>query len=258
LIKNILPDEIYYLAAVHLSSADKQMQEGELFQQSFDINVKAYINFLEAVRLHSPETKIFYAASSHIFGDPASSPQDEKTPLQPNCIYGITKTAGVNVSHFYRENHNIHTCVGIFYNHESPLRESKYVSKKIVETAVAIKKGKAKDLILGNIDSEIDWGFAPDYMEAVYKIMQLNYPDDFIISSGELHSIKDFVAGVFDYLQLDWQKFIKINPALITKKQKRNLFGNNEKIKKTTGWKVKVSFDSMIKILIDEELRKYA
>ena len=257
IIKNFQPDEIYYLAAVHQSSADESIEEGELFQKSIDINVKAFINFLDAVRLCSSHTKIFYAASSHIFGNPLTSPQDEHTPVYPNCIYGITKAAGMHACHFYRENHNIFASVGIFYNHESPLRKSKYVSKKIVESAVSIKKKNGGELVLGNIDAKIDWGYAPDYMEAAFRALQQKNADDFIISSGSLHSIKDFVSGVFNYLKLDWTKYVKINPALITKKQKQNLFGNNQKIKQRTGWIPNVNFESLIKILVDEELKNY-
>jgi len=256
-IRKILPDEVYFLAAVHQSSADVQMEDGELFQKSFDLNVKAFINFLEAIRLHLPKTKIFYAASSHVFGNPEKYPQDESTLLNPNCIYGITKTAGMRTSYYYRENHNVFASVGIFYNHESPLRESKYVSKKIVETAVSIKFEKKNELILGNLESEIDLGYAPDYMRAVHAMMQLSKPDDFIISSGERHMIKNFVEGVFDCLSLDWRKFVKTNPLLITKKQKRNLFGDNRKIKIATGWFPSVSFEGLIKILVDAEMQKH-
>ncbi len=255
-IKNILPNEVYFLAAIHQSSADIHIEDGELFQKSFDLNVKAYINFLEAIRLYSPKTKIFYAASSHIFGNPSTSPQNESTPLNPNCIYGITKTAGIRIGHFYKENHAIFSSVGIFYNHESPLRESKYVSKKIVETVVAIKQGKKNELILGNLESQIDWGYAPDYMKAVYQMMRQEKSDDFIISSGELHTIKDFAEGVFDYLGLDCKKYVKVNPSLITKKQKQNLFGNNRKIQSATGWTPSVSFNELIKILVDAEIKK--
>jgi GDPmannose 4,6-dehydratase len=257
-VKKFQPNEIYFLAAVHQSSVDKKIEDGELFHRSFNINVKSLVNFLESIRLFSPKTRLFYAASSHIFGNPVSFSQNENTTLNPNCVYGITKTAGLRTCHFYRENYNVFASVGIFYNHESPLRESKYVSKKIVETAVAIKKKKNQELILGNLESEIDWGYAPDYMSAVYQIMQLDKPDDFVISSGKIHSIKDFVQGVFNYLGLDWQKYVKINSALITKKQKKNLYGDNSKIKNVTGWFPKTDFNSMIKILVDEELKKYA
>lgn len=257
LIKHEKPDELYYLAAVHQSSADKKMEEGELFQKSIDINSKAFINFLEAVRLHSPQTKIFYAASSHIFGETQSQMQDETTPLNPNCIYGITKTMGIRACYFYRDNHNIFASVGIFYNHESPLRASKYVSKKIVETAVAIKRGLADKLILGNLDHRVDWGHAPDYVEAAYRILQLSQPDIFIISSGVTHTIEDFIEGVFASLGLDWHKYVELNPNLITKKQKQNLAGNHQKLQDATGWKNSVTFNELIKILVDAELEKH-
>jgi GDPmannose 4,6-dehydratase len=258
LVKNYQPDELYYLAAVHQSSSDKQMEEGELFQKSIDINAKAFINFLEAIRLHSKQTKIFYAASSHIFGETLSPIQDETTPLNPNCIYGITKTMGIRACYFYRDNYDVFASVGIFYNHESPLRASKYVSKKIVETAVAIKNGLKDKLTLGNLDQRVDWGYAPDYVDAAYRILQLKSPGDFVISSGTTHSIKDFTVGVFSYLGLDWQKYVEINPNLITKKQKQNLSGNNKKLKNATGWENSVTFSGLIKILVDAELEKHA
>ena len=257
LLKKIQPDEIYFLAAVHQSSSDKPIEDGMLFQKSLDLNVKALINFLENIRKHSQSSKLFYAASSHIFGSPATFPQNELTPFHPDCIYGITKTAGIGACRFYRENHKIFASVGIFYNHESPLRESKYVSKKIVKSAIEIKKGLKTELILGNLESQIDWGYAPDYMRAVHALMQLPNPDDYIISSGAIHTIKDFVSEVFTYLGLDWTKFVKVDPSLITKKQKHNLFGNNQKIKKATGWSPSADFKTLTKILVDEELKKY-
>lgn len=258
LVKRYQPDELYYLAAVHQSSSDKQMEEGELFQKSIDINAKAFINFLEAVRLHSKHTKIFYAASSHIFGETTSLMQDETTPLNPNCIYGITKTMGIRACYFYRDNYHVFASVGIFYNHESPLRASKYVSKKIVETAVAIKRGLKDKLILGNLDHRVDWGYAPDYVEAAYRLLQLQSPGDYVIASGTTHSIKDFTEGVFSYLGLDWQKYVEVNPTLITKKQKQNLTGNNKKLKNATGWENSVTFSQLIHILVDAELEKHA
>lgn len=257
LLANFQPDEIYFLAGVHQSSSDVQIEEGELFQRSIDVNVKALVNFLESIRKASLNSKIFYAGSSHIFGSPDKSPQDELSPFRPVCIYGISKTTGIEACHYYRESHNMFASVGIFYNHESPLCVSKFVSRKIVEAAVAIKKELQRELVLGNLESQIDLGYASDYMRAVQMIMQLPEPDDFIISSGEIHTIKDFVIRVFDYLGLDWAEFVKVNPALITKKQKKNLFGNNQKIRNATGWSPSVNFDGLIKILVDEELKKH-
>ncbi len=256
-VKKIQPDEIYFLAAVHQSSSDKQMDDGTLFRKSLDLNLIALVNFLETVRKFAPGCKLFYAASSHVFGSPSVSPQDESTPFQPECIYGVTKTAGVRTCHFYREHHSIFASVGIFYNHESPLRESKYVSKKIVETAAAIKKGLKTELVLGDLESQIDWGYAPDYMRAVYAMMQLPEAGNFVISSGAIHTIKDFVVEVFLQLNLDWTKFVKVDPTLITKKQKKNLFGSSYKIKNATGWFPSVDFKGLTKILVDEEMKKH-
>lgn len=256
LIKAYQPDEVYYLAAVHQSSADKPIAEGELFQKSIDINLKAPVNFLESIRLHSSNTKFFFAASSHIFGNPSQIQQDEETPFNPVCIYGTTKTAGINASRYYRNNHGIFASTGIFYNHESPIRESKYVSKKIVETAVAIKNNLAIELILGNLESKIDWGYAPDYMNAIHKILNHTSAQEFIVSSGELHTVGEFVEEVFNLLKLDWKKYVKINPHLITKNQKRNLFGDNRKLIRETGWLPSVSFKELIGIIVNEELVK--
>lgn len=257
LIKLFQPDEIYFLAAVQHSSVDKPIEDGELFQTSLNINVTALINFLESIRKSSLHTKFFYAASSHVFGNPASIPQNELTPFQPNCIYGITKMTGIHACHFYKHTHSVFVSVGIMYNHESPLREPKYVAKKIVEAAVAIKQNKKDELILGSLDAEIDLGYALDYMDAAFKILQLNYSDDFVISSGELHTVRDFVKGVFEYLNLDFNKYVKVNPKLLTKNQKRNLMGDSSKLKHITSWSPSVDFYGLIKILVDNENLKY-
>jgi GDPmannose 4,6-dehydratase len=251
------PDEIYYLAAFHQSSEDQYYDDAELFRRSFDVNVLSLINFLEGIKKYSKYSRLFYAASSHIFGNPAESIQDETTPFNPNSIYGITKTAGVLACRLYRENHSIFASVGILYNHESPLRPSKFVSQKIVKTAVAIKyKNKNQDkLIIGNLNAEIDWGYAPDYVEAMYRILQLPSAGDFVISSGKTHTVRDFVKGVFEYLDLDWTKYVEEDPNLITKKEKHNLRGNNQKLKTMTGWQPTVSFNDLIKIMVKEELK---
>ncbi|MBW8050443.1 MAG: NAD-dependent epimerase/dehydratase family protein [Cytophagales bacterium] len=256
LIDNYQPDEIYYLAAVHQSSIDIQYDESELFKKSIEINLIALINFLEGIKKYSKSTRLFYAASSHIFGNPTESPQNELTPFRPNCIYGITKTAGVNTCHFYRTNYGIMASIGIFYNHESPIRSSKFVSKKIVETAVAIKNKTQHHLVIGDLNAKIDWGYALDYVKAMHKILQLNIADDFIISSGSIHTVGDFVRGVFGYLGLDWSEYVKEDPNLITKKPKKNLYGNNQKLKTMTGWDNTVSFNELIEIMVDAELKK--
>jgi GDPmannose 4,6-dehydratase len=254
LIQKLEPDEVYYLAAVHQSSSDRAIEEGELFQKSISTNISAFVHFLESIRLHSRQTKIFYAASSHVFGNTNSRMQDENTALAPDCIYGITKAAGLNSARYYRSAHKLFASAGILYNHESPRRASKYVSKKIVETAVAIKRGEKSQLVLGNLDAMIDWGYAPDYMEAAWRILQSDRAEDFIISSGELHSVNDFVSAVFDYLGLDSEAYVTVNPELITKSRKKTLFGNNNKLITETGWSTSVNFLQLVKTLVDAEL----
>ena len=257
LLEAYKPDEIYYLAAVHQSSEDQYYSDTELLRRSFDVNVLSLINFLDGIKNYSKYSKLFYAASSHIFGNSTENIQDEMTPLNPNGIYGITKTTGVNLCHLYRVKHSIFVSVGILYNHESPLRSSKFVSQKIVKSAVAIKNKIQDKLIIGNLNAKIDWGYAPDYVEAMYRILQLSSAGDFIISSGKIHTIRDFVKGVFEYLDLDWTKYVKEDPNLITKKEKYNLRGNNQKLKKMTRWQPTVSFNDLIKIMIREELKHH-
>lgn len=255
LLDEYKPDEIYYLAAFHQSSEDLYYDNAEFFRRSFDVNVLSLINFLDGIKKYSKKSRLFYAASSHIFGDPAESIQDETTPFNPNCIYGITKTAGVHACRLYRESHSVFASVGILYNHESPLRSSKFVSKRIVNTAIAIKNKIQDKLIIGNLNAKIDWGYAPDYVEAMYRILQLSSAGDFIISSGSIHTVRDFVKGVFEYLDLDWIRYAEEDPNLITKKEKHNLQGNNQKLKSMTGWQPTVTFNDLIKIMVREGLR---
>lgn len=257
LLEDYKPDGIYYLAAFHQSSEDQYYNDAELLKRSFDVNVLSLINFLEGIKNYSKYSKLFYAASSHIFGNSTESIQDETTPLNPNSIYGITKTAGVYLCRLYREKHSIFISVGILYNHESPLRSSKFISQKIVKSAVAIKNKIQDKLIIGNLNAKIDWGYALDYVEAMYRILQLSSAGDFVISSGEIHTVRDFVKGVFEYIDLDWTRYVEEDPNLITKKEKYNLRGNNQKLKKMTRWQPTVSFNDLIKIMIREELKRH-
>lgn len=257
LIQNFIPDEIYYLAAYHHSSVDVLIDELTLFSESLEINTRSYLFILETCRKYSPTTRIFYAASSHIFGNPEIYPQTENTPVAPICMYGITKAAGLNLSNYYRSNYSLFVSVGILYNHESPLRSSKFVSKKIIENAVAIKLGHSDKLEIGNLNSIIDWGYAQDYMEAAFLLLQSKSSDNFIIASGTSHSVLDFVKSTFNYLNMNWTEYVIENPTLIAKKERRPLIGNNEKIKKVTGWKPKVDLMGLIKIMVDDEKTKY-
>jgi GDPmannose 4,6-dehydratase len=256
LVDSFKPDEIYHLAAVHSSSEfeDIPIDNIELYQNSHSVNVFSLVNFLEGIRKYSPQTKLFYAASSHIFGNQAGDLQDESTPINPNSIYGITKAAGLFACRFYRNNYCIFASTGILYNHESSFRQQGFISKKIIRGAVEIKKGRKAKLVLGDLDAEIDWGYAPDYVDAMYKILDSPAADDFIVATGEKHTVRDFAEVAFGYLGLDWKSYVERDRRLISK-NRICLVGNPAKLMSVTGWRPSVDFNQMIRILVDEELK---
>ncbi len=255
LIKKFQPEEIYYLAAFHHSSEDLPNENIDLMRQSYAINVTGALNFLESTRIFCPKARLFYAASSHIFGETKEKIQDENTPINPNCIYGITKAAGMALCKFYRSRYGIFSVAGILYNHESILRAEHFVSKKIIQEAIGIKKGHQKQLILGNLGAVIDWGYAPDYVRAIHLILNSKTPNDFIIATGKPHTVLDFVKTAFEYLDLNWKLYVKEDCHIVCK---QNFFriGNPRNLIKNTGWKPKVNFKEMIELLIDEELKR--
>ncbi len=249
IIKKIQPDEIYHLAAVHHSSQDKVADPLTLLEQSYHVNVLSLQNFLDGIRQFSPKTKLFYAASSHIFGNPRTEPQDENTPMDPLNIYGITKVSGISLCRMYRYLYGTFASVGILYNHESWLRNEQFVSQKIIRGAIQCKKNPDHHLILGDLSVEVDWGFAPDYVDAMYKIVSLSRPDDFIIASGEKHSVREFVSIAFAAVGLDWQDYVEERKEIITKNP-ASLVGNPDKLIRQTGWKRSITFPDMVKIII--------
>jgi GDPmannose 4,6-dehydratase len=251
-ITRFRPDELYFFAAYHHSSEDRLDADAELFRASYAIHVEAYINVLEAVKNASPTTRIFYAASSHIFKGTAADRQDERTPIHPLCVYGITKTAGYFTGRFYRNAHNLFVANGILYNHESSLRQDKFVSMKIIRGAARIKNGRQDKIVLGDLNAEIDWGYAPDYVDAFHRILNSDRPDDFIVATGVKHRVRDFVSIAFNALGLDWTKHVEERPSLITK-QNVTLVGSPAKLMAVTGWKPSVDFTGMIKLLLQAE-----
>jgi GDPmannose 4,6-dehydratase len=246
------PDEIYYLAAIHRSSENGPVEDMKSIQESYEVHVLSLVNFLEAIRRFSSGTRLFYAASSHIFGESTVGIQDENTPINPNSIYGITKAAGLFTCRFYRKRYSIFASVGILYNHESPLRSEAFVSKKIIKGAINIKNGKQRKLILGNLDGEVDWGYAPDYVEAMYRLLNIQISDDFIIATGIKHKVFDFVRTAFEYLDLDWTEHVEKDPTIIRKGNGHRV-GNPAKLMTLAGWKPSVDFKEMIWILMEEE-----
>jgi len=258
LIDHIKPEEIYYLAAFHQSSEDAKIDTDEIFEKSQAVNVAGLINFLEAIRRNSRKTRLFYAASSHVFGnDTASEFLDERSAICPDGIYGITKATGLFICRLYRRDHGIFASTGILFNHESSLRNEKFVSMKIVMGALSIKSGVGKKLILGDLNSEIDWGYAPDYVDAMFRIINHHSPDDFVVATGQVHSVRDFVDIAFDYAGLDYTLYVDENPGVVTKRAFRRV-GNPRKLMELTGWKPSLTFRQMIRVIMDKKEQKNA
>ncbi|HLD50862.1 hypothetical protein A3K34_03030 [candidate division WWE3 bacterium RIFOXYC1_FULL_40_10] len=254
LIKNTKPDELYYLAAYHHSSQDTAIDGAKLVEKSFDVHVKGYTNFLEAIKQESVHTKVLYASSSLIFGDPSKEMVCEDTPVDPKNPYAITKYSGMQLGKMYRDTQGMFISNVILFNHESVLREEKFVTMKIIKTALEIKRGLETELVLGDLDAEVDWGYAPDYVEAMWRVLQLGVPGDFVVSTGNKHTVRDFVRIVFDYLKLDWQKHVKENNQVLTRRR-NPVVGDNTKLRKLTGWTPSVTFEKMIENIIEEKMK---
>jgi len=253
LIRTSMPTEIYCLAALHHSSEDNiHNKNDELFQKSFEINTFSLIYFLEAILEYSPKTRLFYASSSHIFGDSNCIIDDENSDINPSSIYGITKAAGLFVCRYYRKVHSLFTSCGILYNHESPFRTDNFISKKIIKAAMKIKEKQQDKIVFGDINAEADWGYAPDYVDAMHKILGLEYPDDFIIATGKKHKVSEFADIAFGYLGLEWYRYVEENKNILTRKTVCRV-GNPGKLMSKTGWKPSIDFKEMIKVLLTEE-----
>lgn len=250
LIESTKPDEIYYLAAYHHSSQDVLEDNHILLEKSYNIHIKGYANFLESIRKYSPKTKIFYASSCLIFGWTETDIQDENTPPCPNSIYWITKLDWMFLWKLYRDNHNIFAASGILYNHESEYRSPKFVSMKIIQWALDIKKWKSDKLIIGDLSAQVDRGYAYDYIQAMYKTLQQKMPDDFIISSWETHTVQELVEIVFDYLWLDWKKYVMEEKKIIHR-HVWLLHWNHNKITRNTLWEPTLWFKKMITWIIN-------
>lgn len=244
------PGQVYHLAAYHHSSQNAPGGElAELLDHSYQVHVLSLANFLEAIQKYSPRSRLFYAASSHIFGAPPVEPQDEMTAINPHTAYGITKACGVFLCRAYRQKFGLFSSAGILYNHESVYRSEQFVSMKIIRGAVKIKKGLQEQLVLGDLSAEVDWGYAPDYVNAMSRILRLPEADEFIIATGVKHTVQEFVEIAFGCLGLDWQKYVSEQEGIL-KRSIPQMLGNPQKLMLKTGWKPSVSFREMIAIMV--------
>lgn len=255
-IAKFRPDEIYFLAAFHHSSEDPAIDDRELVERSVELNTLALNNVLSGIVKETPQSRLFYAASSRVFGAPTAARQDETTPINPVCPYGISKAAGIQLCRYYRSQRAVFASVGIFYNHESPLRPGRFISRKIVSAAVRISRGSTEKLVIGDLNALVDWGYAPDYVLAAWQILQLDEPDDFVIGTGLTHSVRDFAEKAFLVLGMDWACHVIEDRTLLNRAPVASILcADSGKLYRRTGWQPKVSFEALVEKLVEAEVR---
>ena len=245
------PDEIYNLAAQSFvpTSWSQPILTGEF-------TAIGVTRMLEAMRRVRPKAKFYQASSSEMFGKVREVPQTELTPFYPRSPYGVSKVYGHYITVNYRESYNLFAVSGILFNHESPRRGKEFVTRKITDGVARIKLGLAEDLRMGNLDSKRDWGFAGDYVKAMWMMLQRKKPDDYIIATGVAHSVKDFLSAAFEYAGLDYKKYVLIDPKFIRPAEVEHLLGDSTKAKKILGWKPEVNFKYLVKMMVDADIER--
>jgi len=251
LIKKIKPHEIYHLGSRSFINYDF---DSEFFNLNPSINGTNFL--LTAVKEFSPKSKFYFAASSEIFGNPKKAPQNENTQFNPRSAYGISKLAGYHLTKNYREAHGLFACSGILYNHESPRRGDFFVTKKIAKAAARIKKGLDKKIYLGNVNAKRDWGYSKDYVKYMWKSLQLKKPQDFVLGTGKLNSVKDFLKIAFERVDLNYQKYLEIDKKYYRKENKINIVADNSFAKKKLNFKPSKTFEEIVHEMVDFELEK--
>jgi len=254
LIKRIMPDEVYNLAAQ--SFVGSSWQQAKL---TTEINALGVLYLLNSIKLFSPTTKFYQASTSEMFGTShENGSQDENTIFHPRSPYGISKVYAYWMTINFRESYDIFTCNGILFNHESPIRGIQFVTRKITDAVARIKMGLQDKLSLGNLDARRDWGFAGDYVEAMHMMLQSEKPDDYVIGTGENHSVKEFVKLAFKYAGInDWEKHVVIDVRFKRPAEVPNLKARATKAQKQLGWKAKTSFEDLVKMMVEADLKRY-
>lgn len=255
LVDSIRPDEIYYLAAHHHSAEQDTGDTATLLRESFNVHCLGLVNFLGAMQRRRRSARLFYASSALVFGHPEKAPQSESTVLRPVCAYGTTKLAGMNICDLYRREHGVFCCSGILFNHESPYRSPQFVTAKIVSGAVNIHLGLQDELTLGSLAAQADWGAASDYVRAMRAMLSLPKPDDFVVATGKLRSVRDFAEAAFSALGLDYAKYVREKPDLVQRPIREvPLVGDASKLMAATEWSPQVGFEEMIGEMVQHEL----
>ncbi len=249
-VEKVRPDECYHLAAQSFVSYS--------FEDAFSTinsNVNGTLFILSALHEKAPSCRFYFAASSEMFGKVKESPQNENTPFHPRSPYGISKVAGFDLTRNYREAYGMFACSGILFNHESPRRGFEFVTRKITNGAARIKAGLEKEVRLGNLEARRDWGFSGDYVEAMWRMLQHNEPDDYVIATGKSHSVKEFAEKAFHAVGLDWKKYVVEDEMFYRPAEVMVLQGDNSKAKRILGWEPRVSFEELVKMMVEEDLK---
>ena len=248
LVGALQPEEIYYLPSYHHAAEEEQPDPLVLFDRSFATHVTGLLNFLEAIRTRSRHTRLLYAGSSHVFGTATAPLQDESTPLNPTAAYGITKAAGIHCCRQYREDFHVFAAVAILFNHESPRRRREFVSQKIIHGAMDIVEKRSERLLLGDLSARVDWGYAPDYVDAMIRMSRQEQAGDFVVATGQSHSVLDFVRIVFGLAGVPLEGHVDENKDVL-RKPVPPLVGDATKLRRMTGWAPSVSFEEMVALL---------
>jgi GDPmannose 4,6-dehydratase len=245
------PEEIYNLGAQSFvpTSWNQAVLTGE-------VTGLGATRVLEAIRLHNTKIKFYQASSSEMFGKVQAVPQDEKTPFYPRSPYGIAKVYAYWITVNYRESYNLFACNGILFNHESPRRGLEFVTRKVTDAVAKIKLGRCKEVRLGNLDAKRDWGFAGDYVRAMWLMLQQDKPDDYVVCTGETHSVRELCEAAFSRVGLDYNKYVVVDPKFYRPAEVDLLVGNPAKAKKQLGWEPNVKFRQLVEMMVDADLER--
>lgn len=251
-VKRSKPDEVYNLGA--------QSFVGDSWSQPIytaEVTALGALNMLEAIKQVKLDTHFYQASSSEMFGKVVEIPQQETTPFYPRSPYGVAKVYGHWITVNYRESFDLYACSGILFNHESPRRGIQFVTRKVTDAVAKIKLGHKAKLHLGNLDAKRDWGFAGDYVKAMWLMLQQDKPEDFVVATGKTHSVRDLVETAFNHVGLKWEDYVIQDPSFMRPAEVDLLIGNPQKAKRKLGWEPEVSFSDLIKMMVDHDLKKY-
>ncbi len=252
-LADVRPHELYNLAAMSFvpASWDQPMLTGEF-------NAQGVTRLLEGIRQVDPEIRLYQASSSEMFGKVREVPQTELTPFYPRSPYGVSKVFAHYITVNYRESYNLFAVSGILFNHESPRRGLEFVTRKVTDGVARIKLGLADSIALGNLDAQRDWGFSGDYVRAMWLMLQQPQPDDYVIATGESHSVRELVEVAFDHVKLEWQRHVRLDPKFLRPAEVDHLIGDASKARKALGWQPEVDFIGLVRMMVDADLERLA